>query len=91
MRVLVADFTDNWVYGQAADTYAFDSVMAEKLKQANPVDLRVALEGVVYRGIPRKSIERGTVAYVDGNSDSDAHDRATKKRLPSPLSALRSV
>jgi len=35
-----ADFTDNWVYDQAADTYAFDPVMAEKLKKANPEAFR---------------------------------------------------
>ncbi|BAY81842.1 protoporphyrin IX magnesium chelatase [Calothrix parasitica NIES-267] len=31
-----ADFTDDWVYEQAADTYALDSEMAEKLRKANP-------------------------------------------------------
>jgi magnesium chelatase subunit H len=31
-----ADFTDNWVYDQAADTYALDTEMAEKLRKANP-------------------------------------------------------
>ncbi|BAZ69101.1 protoporphyrin IX magnesium chelatase [Fischerella sp. NIES-4106] len=30
------DFTDNWVYDQAADTYALDPEMAEKLRKANP-------------------------------------------------------
>ncbi|MBD2773363.1 magnesium chelatase subunit H [Iningainema tapete] len=35
-----ADFTDDWVYDQAADTYAFDSEMAEKLRQANPEAFR---------------------------------------------------
>jgi magnesium chelatase subunit H len=35
-----ADFTDNWVYEQAADTYAFDSEMADKLRQANPEAFR---------------------------------------------------
>ncbi len=31
-----ADFTDKWVYEQAADTYALDAQMAEKLRKANP-------------------------------------------------------
>jgi magnesium chelatase subunit H len=35
-----ADFTDNWVYEQAADTYAFDEEMANKLRQANPEAFR---------------------------------------------------
>ncbi|AKG24326.1 magnesium chelatase subunit H [Calothrix sp. 336/3] len=35
-----ADFTDNWVYDQAADTYALNAEMAEKLRQANPEAFR---------------------------------------------------
>ncbi|EDX77707.1 hypothetical protein MC7420_3031 [Coleofasciculus chthonoplastes PCC 7420] len=35
-----ADFTDDWVYDQAADTYALDAEMAEKLRQANPEAFR---------------------------------------------------
>ncbi|QLE58185.1 magnesium chelatase subunit H [Nostoc sp. TCL26-01] len=35
-----ADFTDDWVYDQAADTYALDPEMAEKLRQANPEAFR---------------------------------------------------
>ncbi len=35
-----AKFTDNWVYEQAADTYALDVKMAEKLRQANPEAFR---------------------------------------------------
>ncbi|MBD1213540.1 MAG: magnesium chelatase subunit H [Dolichospermum circinale Clear-D4] len=31
-----ADFQDDWVYDQAADTYALDPEMAEKLRTANP-------------------------------------------------------
>ncbi|MCT7950248.1 magnesium chelatase subunit H [Ancylothrix sp. C2] len=34
------DFTDNWVYEQAADTYALDTEMAKKLQQANPEAFR---------------------------------------------------
>lgn len=34
------DFTDNWVYEQAADTYALDAEMAKKLQQANPEAFR---------------------------------------------------
>jgi magnesium chelatase subunit H len=35
-----ADFQDNWVYDQAADTYALDAEMAEKLRKANPEAFR---------------------------------------------------
>ncbi|MBD2343811.1 magnesium chelatase subunit H [Anabaena subtropica] len=35
-----ADFQDDWVYDQAADTYALDPEMAEKLRQANPEAFR---------------------------------------------------
>ncbi|MUL36431.1 magnesium chelatase subunit H [Gloeocapsopsis dulcis] len=35
-----ADFSDSWVYDQAADTYALDSDMAEKLRKANPEAFR---------------------------------------------------
>ncbi|MEB3179661.1 MAG: magnesium chelatase subunit H [Nostocaceae cyanobacterium] len=35
-----ADFTDDWVYDQAADTYAFDAEMAQKLRKANPEAFR---------------------------------------------------
>jgi magnesium chelatase subunit H len=35
-----ADFTDNWVYDQAAETYALDPEMAEKLQKANPEAFR---------------------------------------------------
>ncbi|MBE9189724.1 magnesium chelatase subunit H [Gloeocapsopsis crepidinum LEGE 06123] len=35
-----ADFSDAWVYDQAADTYALDSEMAEKLRKANPEAFR---------------------------------------------------
>lgn len=34
------DFKENWVYDQAADTYALDPVMAEKLRKANPEAFR---------------------------------------------------
>lgn len=34
------DFTDNWVYEQAANTYALDAEMAKKLQQANPEAFR---------------------------------------------------
>lgn len=29
-------FTDDWAWDQAAETYAFDPEMANKLKEANP-------------------------------------------------------
>ncbi|MEW5857298.1 MAG: magnesium chelatase subunit H [Cyanobacteriota bacterium] len=35
-----ADFTDDWVYDQAADTYALDAEMANKLREANPEAFR---------------------------------------------------
>jgi magnesium chelatase subunit H len=35
-----AQFTDNWVYDQAAETYALDAKMAEKLRKANPEAFR---------------------------------------------------
>jgi magnesium chelatase subunit H len=35
-----ADFTDSWVYNQAADTYALDQEMALKLREANPEAFR---------------------------------------------------
>ncbi|MBW4577577.1 MAG: magnesium chelatase subunit H [Aphanothece sp. CMT-3BRIN-NPC111] len=35
-----ADFTDSWVYDQAADTYALDAEMAQKLQDANPEAFR---------------------------------------------------
>src|SRR5919202_856158 len=34
------DFTDSWVYDQAADTYALDVEMAKKLREANPEAFR---------------------------------------------------
>jgi magnesium chelatase subunit H len=33
-------FKDQWVYDQAAETYAFDPAMAEKLRKANPEAFR---------------------------------------------------
>jgi magnesium chelatase subunit H len=35
-----ADFKDHWVYDQAADTYALDPEMANKLRAANPAAFR---------------------------------------------------
>ncbi len=35
-----ADFRDGWVYDQAADTYALDPAMAERLRRANPEAFR---------------------------------------------------
>ncbi len=34
------DFTDDWVYDQAADTYTLDEEMANKLRKANPEAFR---------------------------------------------------
>jgi magnesium chelatase subunit H len=35
-----SDFKDPWVYDQAADTYALDPAMAQRLRQANPEAFR---------------------------------------------------
>jgi magnesium chelatase subunit H len=35
-----ANFQDGWIYDQAADTYALDAEMAEKLRKANPEAFR---------------------------------------------------
>jgi len=35
-----ADFRDNWVFDQAADTYAMDEEMAARLREANPEAFR---------------------------------------------------
>ena len=35
-----ADFTDSWVYESAADTYALDPEMVQKLRDANPEAFR---------------------------------------------------
>jgi magnesium chelatase subunit H len=34
------NFQENWVYDQAADTYAFDPEMARRLREANPEAFR---------------------------------------------------
>ena len=34
------DFQDNWVYDQAAETYALDEAIADKLRQSNPEAFR---------------------------------------------------
>ena len=36
----IAGFKDNWGYDQAAETYALDPEMAEKLRKANPEAFR---------------------------------------------------
>jgi magnesium chelatase subunit H len=35
-----ANFRDDWVYDQTADTYALDAEMAAKLREANPEAFR---------------------------------------------------
>ena len=35
-----ANFSDNWVYDGAAETYALDAEMAQKLREANPEAFR---------------------------------------------------
>ncbi|BAZ51874.1 protoporphyrin IX magnesium chelatase [Nostoc sp. NIES-4103] len=61
-----ADFTDNWVYDQAADTYALDAEMAEKLRKANPE---------AFRNIVGRMLE----AYGRGFWEADA-DKLEKLR-----------
>jgi magnesium chelatase subunit H len=42
-----ADFQDDWVYDQAADTYALDAEMADKLRKANPEAFRNILSRMI--------------------------------------------
>lgn len=42
-----AGFHDDWVYDQAADTYALDAEMAQKLRQANPEAFRNILSRMI--------------------------------------------
>ncbi|ACK68018.1 magnesium chelatase, H subunit [Rippkaea orientalis PCC 8801] len=59
-----ADFTDGWVYDQAAQTYALDAEMAEKLRQANPE---------AFRNIVGRMIE------ADGRGFWDADEETLEK------------
>jgi magnesium chelatase subunit H len=55
------DFTDDWVYDQAATTYALDPVMAAKLQAANPE---------AFRNIVGRMIEADSRGLWQGNPDT---------------------
>ncbi len=55
-----ANFTDDWVYDQAADTYILDAEMAQKLKEANPE---------AFRNIVGRAIEASGRGYWDADED----------------------
>ena len=52
------NFQDNWVYDQAADTYALDENMAQKLREANPE---------AFRNIVGRMIEANSRGFWDGD------------------------
>jgi magnesium chelatase subunit H len=54
------DFTDDWVYDQAADTYALDAEMANKLREANPE---------AFRNIVARMIEANGRGFWQPNED----------------------
>ncbi len=54
------DFTDNWVYDQAADTYALNPEMSEKLRKANPE---------AFRNIIRRMLEANGRGFWDASED----------------------
>ena len=55
------DFQDDWVYEQAAQTYALDSEMAEKLRQANPE---------AFRNIVGRMIEANGRGFWDADEET---------------------
>ncbi len=59
-----ADFTDDWVYDQAADTYAFDAEMAETLRKSNPE---------AFRNIVSRMLEASGRGFW--NADTDKLDK----------------
>ncbi|MBW4599798.1 MAG: magnesium chelatase subunit H [Calothrix sp. FI2-JRJ7] len=54
------DFTDNWVYDQAADTYALNPEMSEKLRKANPE---------AFRNIISRMLEANGRGFWDASED----------------------
>ncbi len=56
-----ADFKDNWVYDQAAQTYALDQEMAEKLRKANPE---------AFRNIVGRMIEANGRGFWDADEET---------------------
>ena len=61
-----ADFTDDWVYEQAADTYALDEEMAAKLREANPE---------AFRNIIGRMLEASGKGFWDADEDKLAQLR----------------
>ena len=57
----IAGFKDNWVYDQAAETYALDPEMAEKLRKANPE---------AFRNIVGRMIEANGRGFWDAEEDT---------------------
>ena len=55
------DFHDNWVYDQAAETYALDPEMAEKLRKANPE---------AFRNIVGRMIEANGRGFWDADDET---------------------
>ncbi len=54
------DFTDDWVYDQAVDTYALDEEMANKLREANPE---------AFRNIIGRMLEASGRGFWDADED----------------------
>ena len=57
----IAGFKDNWVYDQAAETYALDPEMAEKLRKANPE---------AFRNIVGRMIEANGRGFWDADEET---------------------
>ncbi|WP_287716155.1 cobaltochelatase subunit CobN [Crocosphaera sp.] len=57
----MAGFKDNWVYDQAAETYALDPEMAEKLRKANPE---------AFRNIVGRMIEANGRGFWDADEET---------------------
>jgi cobalamin biosynthesis Mg chelatase CobN len=55
-----ADFTDQWVYNEAAETYALDAEMAEKLQASNPE---------AFRNIVKRMLEANGRGYWQTDDD----------------------
>ncbi|MEA5470840.1 magnesium chelatase subunit H [Spirulina sp. 06S082] len=65
------DFTDEWVYDQAADTYALDAEMAKRLQEANPE---------AFRNVVGRMLEANGRGFWEPNEDKlqklrDLYDR----------------
>ena len=68
-------FKDQWVYDQAAATYAFDSAMAERLRKANPEAFRNIVGRLIEatgRGIwdaDEETVEKLQTLYEQAEND----------------------